>query len=41
MYAKLGITANIVSPDEFGAFMREEAVRWDALVKASKLPKVR
>jgi tripartite-type tricarboxylate transporter receptor subunit TctC len=40
-YAKLGITANIVSPDEFGAFMKEEAVRWDALVKASKLPKVR
>ncbi len=40
-YAKLGITANIVSPDEFGAFMKEEAVRWDELVKASKLPKVR
>jgi tripartite-type tricarboxylate transporter receptor subunit TctC len=40
-YAKLGITANIVSPEEFGVFMREEAVRWDALVKASKLPKVR
>jgi tripartite-type tricarboxylate transporter receptor subunit TctC len=41
MYSKLGITANIVTPDQFGAFMREEAVRWDALVKASKLPKVR
>jgi tripartite-type tricarboxylate transporter receptor subunit TctC len=40
-YAKLGITANIVSPDEFGAFVKEEALRWDALVKASKLPKVR
>jgi tripartite-type tricarboxylate transporter receptor subunit TctC len=40
-YAKLGITANIVSPDEFGAFMKEEAVHWDELVKASKLPKVR
>jgi tripartite-type tricarboxylate transporter receptor subunit TctC len=40
-YAKLGITADIVSPDDFGAFMREEVVRWDALVKASKLPKVR
>lgn len=40
-YAKLGITANIVSPDEFGEFMKEETVRWDALVKASKLPKVR
>jgi len=41
MYAKLGITANIVSPEQFGAFMKDEAVRWDALVKASKLPKVR
>lgn len=40
-YAKLGITAHIVSPDEFGAFVKDEAVRWDALVKASKLPKVR
>jgi tripartite-type tricarboxylate transporter receptor subunit TctC len=40
-YAKLGITANIVSPAEFGAFMKDEIVRWDALVKASKLPKVR
>ena len=41
IYAKLGITANIVSPDQFGAFIKDEAVRWDALVKASKLPKVR
>ena len=40
-YAKLGISANIVSPDEFGVFLKEEAVRWSALVKASKLPKVR
>ena len=40
-YAKLGITANIVSPEQFGVFMKEETVRWDALVKASKLPKVR
>jgi tripartite-type tricarboxylate transporter receptor subunit TctC len=40
-YAKLGITANIVSPAEFGVFVKEEAVRWEALVKASKLPKVR
>ena len=40
-YAKLGITANIVSPAEFGVFMKEEAVRWEALVKASKLPKIR
>ena len=28
MYAKLGITANIVSPDQFGDFMKEEVVRW-------------
>jgi tripartite-type tricarboxylate transporter receptor subunit TctC len=40
-YAKLGITANIVSADEFGAFLKEEIVRWDRLVRASKLPKVR
>jgi tripartite-type tricarboxylate transporter receptor subunit TctC len=40
-FAKLGITANIVSPAEFGVFIKEEAVRWGALVKASKLPKVR
>jgi tripartite-type tricarboxylate transporter receptor subunit TctC len=40
-YAKLGISANIVTPDEFGAFVNDETVRWDALVKASKLPKVR
>ena len=41
MYAKLGISAHIVSPEQFGAFIKDEAVRWDALVKASKLPKVR
>ena len=41
MYAKLGITASIVSPDQFGDFIREEVVRWAALVKASKLPKIR
>jgi tripartite-type tricarboxylate transporter receptor subunit TctC len=40
-YAKLGITANIVTPEEFGVFMQEETARWGALVKASKLPKVR
>jgi tripartite-type tricarboxylate transporter receptor subunit TctC len=40
-FAKLGITANIVSPAEFGGFLKDELVRWDALVKASKLPKVR
>ena len=27
-YAKLGITANIVSPDGFGEFLKEETVRW-------------
>jgi tripartite-type tricarboxylate transporter receptor subunit TctC len=41
MYAKLGISAHIASPEQFGAFIKNEAVRWDALVKASKLPKVR
>jgi tripartite-type tricarboxylate transporter receptor subunit TctC len=41
MYAKLGIAAHIASPEQFGAFIKDEAVRWDALVKASKLPKVR
>lgn len=40
-FAELAITADIGSPDQFGAFMRDEAVRWEALVKASKLPKVR
>lgn len=40
-YAKLGITANIVSPGQFGAFAKDEAVRWATLVKASKLPKIR
>jgi tripartite-type tricarboxylate transporter receptor subunit TctC len=40
-YAKLSITANIMSPQQFGDFMKDEAVRWAALVKASKLPKVR
>jgi tripartite-type tricarboxylate transporter receptor subunit TctC len=40
-YAKLAISANIMSTGQFGTFMKEEAVRWAALVKASKLPKVR
>ena len=40
-YAKLGVAAHIVSPEQFGAFIKNEAVRWDTLVKASKLPKVR
>ncbi len=41
MYAKLGVAAHIVSPEQFGAFIKNETVRWDTLVKASKLPKVR
>jgi tripartite-type tricarboxylate transporter receptor subunit TctC len=40
-FAKLAITAMIGTPDQFGALMRDEMVRWDALVKASKLPKER
>jgi tripartite-type tricarboxylate transporter receptor subunit TctC len=40
-YAKLAITADIMSSEQFGAFMKEEAVRWGELVKVSKLPKVR
>jgi tripartite-type tricarboxylate transporter receptor subunit TctC len=40
-YAKLGVAAHIVSPEQFGGFIKNEAVRWDTLVKASKLPKVR
>lgn len=41
MYEKLVITADILNPEQFSAFMKEEAVRWAALVKTSKLPKVR
>jgi len=37
----LGITSNGGSPEKFGAFMRDEAIRWGGFVKASKLPKVR
>ena len=40
-FAGLGITPNVGSPEQFSAFMKDEAVRWDVLVKASKLPKVR
>jgi len=40
-FTGLGITSNGGSPDKFGAFMRDEAIRWDGFVKASKLPKVR
>jgi tripartite-type tricarboxylate transporter receptor subunit TctC len=40
-FSGLGITINGGSPDKFGAFMQDEAIRWDGLVKASKMPKVR
>ena len=40
-FTGLGITSNGGSPEKFGAFMRDEAIRWDGFVKASKLPKVR
>ena len=40
-FGGLGITIIAGSPEQFGAFMRDEAVRWDGLVKASKIPKVR
>jgi tripartite-type tricarboxylate transporter receptor subunit TctC len=40
-YATLGITANIVTPEQFGTFIDEEVVRWGNLVRASKLPKIR
>ena len=38
-FGGLGITIIAGSPEEFGAFMRQEAVRWDGLVKAAKMPK--
>ena len=40
-FTSLGITPMAGSPRQFTAFMETEAVRWDGLVKASKLPKVR
>jgi tripartite-type tricarboxylate transporter receptor subunit TctC len=40
-FSGLGITSNGGSPEKFGAFMRDEAIRWADFVKASKLPKVR
>jgi tripartite-type tricarboxylate transporter receptor subunit TctC len=40
-FASLGVTSMAGSPEQFNAFMKNEAVRWDALVKLSKLPKVR
>ncbi len=38
-FGGLGITIIAGSPDDFGAFMKDEAVRWSALVKAAKMPK--
>ncbi|MSP44428.1 MAG: tripartite tricarboxylate transporter substrate binding protein [Xanthobacteraceae bacterium] len=38
-FGGLGITIIAGSTDRFGAFMRDEAIRWDALVKAAKMPK--
>jgi tripartite-type tricarboxylate transporter receptor subunit TctC len=40
-FTKLGITSSVGTPEQFGAFMKEEAIRWDGFVKASKLPKTR
>jgi tripartite-type tricarboxylate transporter receptor subunit TctC len=39
-FGGLGITIIAGSPEQFGAFMRQEAVRWDGLVKAAKMPKI-
>jgi tripartite-type tricarboxylate transporter receptor subunit TctC len=38
-FGSLGVTIIGGSPEQFGAFMRQEAVRWDGLVKAAKMPK--
>lgn len=38
-FGSLGITVIGGSPEQFGAFIRNEAVRWDGLVKAAKMPK--
>jgi tripartite-type tricarboxylate transporter receptor subunit TctC len=38
-FGGLGITIIAGSPDQFAAFIRAEAVRWDGLVKAAKMPK--
>jgi tripartite-type tricarboxylate transporter receptor subunit TctC len=38
-FGSLGITIIAGSPDQFAAFIRAEAVRWDGLVKAAKMPK--
>ena len=38
-FGGLGITIIAGSPEQFGAFMQAEAIRWDGLVKAAKMPK--
>lgn len=40
-FGDLGITIIAGSPEQFGTFMRNEAVRWDGLVKTSKIPQMR
>jgi len=40
-FESLAITPMAGTPQQFAAFMETEAVRWDNLVKASKLPKMR
>lgn len=40
-FGGLGITIIAGTPEQLGAFMRDEAIRWDSLVKAAKMPKVR
>ncbi len=38
-FGGLGITIIAGSPDQFAAFINDEAIRWAALVKAAKMPK--
>jgi len=40
-FNSVGITTISGSSEQFSDFMKAEAVRWNALVKASKLPKIR
>jgi tripartite-type tricarboxylate transporter receptor subunit TctC len=39
-FDSLGITPIAGTPEQLGAFMKKEAVRWAALVKLSKMPKI-
>ena len=39
-FDRLGIASIAGSPEQFTAFMKDELVRWAALVKLSKLPKI-